>query len=237
MYFICTFCWIHERSNGKAHSKLSTLFFVIPFRLVWFGFPCRSVLFRSVRMLSLSYLQVHTSTCTNNKVSVKVLFGCVILDLMYGSLSRENLLSTRICLHTISKPPGRKKWDQMKRNPTRNISRARKVGNEWILLPVIALCFCHCCLLGFAFVYIRCMHACMLSLYYIWERVVRMFGFRSESGCFAKDFRTFLFYFFFVPTEQNRAKPSKYCHSTNLKWILVRQSNVITPTKEREQTS
>lgn len=35
-----------------------------------------------------------------------------------------------------------------------------------------------------------------------------MFGFRSESGCFAKDFRTFLFYFFFGAnrTEQSKAK-------------------------------
>lgn len=54
-----------------------------------------------------------------------------------------------------------------------NAYRARKVGNEWILLPVIALCFCHCyCyLLGFCLcVYIVHVHTIcvyMWSLYYI----------------------------------------------------------------------
>lgn len=90
---LCSVCTQHS----------CTLFFSFVF-----AFP--PYLYQSFRLLSCDAQTI--------KSSLKSFFGCMILDLMYGSLSRENLLSTRICFAYNFKPPGRKKWIQMKRNPT-----------------------------------------------------------------------------------------------------------------------
>lgn len=185
-------------SNEKAYSKTPYHFFF----LLFFSFSLpRSSPFAAVRFI-VHFTSVLASTCTNNKVSTKVLFGCVILDLMYGSLSSWKFTcDSRNMFAYNFKPPGRKKWIQMKRNPT-HIER-EEVGNEWILLPVIALCFCHC------YLPLQCARLCVHTIWYMWSVCIRVLGLevsrrrrRRRHRCrFAKDFVHFFH------------KPSKYCHS------------------------
>lgn len=198
VYFICTFHSIHEHWVTNKHTpKLNATFFFI-------SFPSLALFLSSSSPFAFVHFIVHftsvlASTCTNNKVSTKVLFGCMILDLMYGSLSSWKFtFDSRNMFAYNFKPPGRKKWIQMKRNPT-HIER-EEVGNEWILLPVIALCFCHCYLL------LQCARLCVHTIWYMWNVCIRVLALevsrRRRHRCrFAKDFVHFFY------------KPSKYCHS------------------------
>lgn len=154
---------------------------------------------------------------------------------MYGSLSRENLLSSLhlhieyVCIQ-FRKPPGRKKNGiQMKQKSNRTaVYRARKVGKRRMNI-IASYCFM---LLSFGV----CICVGLVAPLYTYDIYtyshittdIRVLGFPevTDFGVGKKErvlalLCTRILYTIFFSTNKHTQNPSKYCHSAFVKWVLV----------------